>query len=29
MEFEDWVNLERSRGELKDDDTTLIRIDLF
>jgi hypothetical protein len=29
MEFEDWVNLERSRGELRDDDTTLIRIDLF
>lgn len=29
MDFEDWVNLERSRGELKDDDTTLIRIDLF
>jgi Protein phosphatase 2C len=29
MEFDDWVDLKRSQGELRDDDTTLVRLDLF
>ena len=29
LDFPDWVNLKRDQGELKDDDTTLIRLDLY